>query len=348
MSRKSVRILIFLLLLNMFYVIPHIHLANAAETIIYIRADGSVNPKEAPISTVDNITYILTDNIANCSVVIERNGITIDGNKHTITGTGIFGKPGINATQVNGITIKRAKISNASPAAIWLYECSNCTLQENELTGKTYGIYPNFCSNIIILRNKVMNNQGGGLYVANSFNFIIKQNLIAANPPFGIGFVGSTNSTVTKNAIANNGGPGIRVYTSTNIRLHHNDFVNNAGKAFSQSSTVIWDDGSEGNYWSDYNGTDVNQDGVGDTPYVIGSNNIDHYPLMQPLTVTLMGDVNYDGVVNILDITIIGSAYGSNQIDPNYILQADLAPPYGVINMLDAVTCAAHYAETFP
>jgi hypothetical protein len=46
------------------------------------------------------------------------------------------------------------------------------------------------------------------------------------------------------------------------------------------SSTNLWDNGVEGNYWSDYNGTDSNQDGIGDTPYIIDANNVDHYPLM--------------------------------------------------------------------
>jgi hypothetical protein len=53
----------------------------------------------------------------------------------------------------------------------------------------------------------------------------------------------------------------------------------------------VWDDGypSGGNYWSDYNGTDLysgpyqNQTGsdrIGDTPYVADANNTDRYPLM--------------------------------------------------------------------
>ncbi|MGQ9691275.1 MAG: hypothetical protein ACUVQY_08465 [Thermoproteota archaeon] len=36
-----------------------------------------------------------------------------------------------------------------------------------------------------------------------------------------------------------------------------------------------------GNYWSDYNGSDVNSDGIGDTPYKVGQV-IDEYPLMKP------------------------------------------------------------------
>ena len=42
-----------------------------------------------------------------------------------------------------------------------------------------------------------------------------------------------------------------------------------------------WDDGKEGNFWSDYNGTDSNNDGVGDTPYMIDTLNQDRYPLLQ-------------------------------------------------------------------
>ncbi len=38
-----------------------------------------------------------------------------------------------------------------------------------------------------------------------------------------------------------------------------------------------------GNYWADYKGRDDNSDGIGDEPKVIDENNVDYYPLMQPV-----------------------------------------------------------------
>ena len=39
-----------------------------------------------------------------------------------------------------------------------------------------------------------------------------------------------------------------------------------------------------GNYWSDYNGTDANRDGIGDTPYIIDAFNQDNNPIMLPVS----------------------------------------------------------------
>jgi hypothetical protein len=62
-----------------------------------------------------------------------------------------------------------------------------------------------------------------------------------------------------------------------------------------------WDNGSVGNYWSDYSGSDSNGDGVGDTPYLLQTvytnyeqqTNVtveegqDNYPAMAPFSISI-------------------------------------------------------------
>jgi hypothetical protein len=122
----------------------------------------------------------------------------------------------------------------------------------------------------------------------------------------------------------------------------------------------FWDDGypSGGNYWSDYSGVDkfsgpyqnkTGSDGIGDAPYSIDQNNVDRYPLMSPWKpITLLGDINHDGTINILDIVLIASIYGCKEEEPNWNPEADIAPPYGKIDIFDLVTCAYHYGKKYP
>ena len=77
------------------------------------------------------------------------------------------------------------------------------------------------------------------------------------------------------NNITSNGEIGIdnNQYSSDNL-IHHNNFIDNGNQATvypGETNSWGWDNGflSGGNYWSDYNGTDSNDDGLGDTPYII-------------------------------------------------------------------------------
>jgi hypothetical protein len=61
-------------------------------------------------------------------------------------------------------------------------------------------------------------------------------------------------------------------------------------KLNSDGTVSVWDNGSLGNYWSDYfskypDASEIGDTGIGDTPYVINDNNIDYFPLMYPVGV---------------------------------------------------------------
>jgi len=59
-------------------------------------------------------------------------------------------------------------------------------------------------------------------------------------------------------------------------------------------------------------------------------------------------DLNNDGITNLYDIVIVANAYGSHVGDPKWNQIADIAPPWEIINLYDAVTLVYHYGETNP
>lgn len=59
----------------------------------------------------------------------------------------------------------------------------------------------------------------------------------------------------------------------------------------------------------------------------------------------LPGDVNRDWMVNIRDVVLIASVYDSKEGESNWNPDADLAPPYGIINIYDLVTCTYYFGK---
>jgi parallel beta-helix repeat protein len=134
-----------------------------------------------------------------------------------------------------------------------------------------------------------------GILLAQATNCTVK-NLNLSRNHEGMLLFNSNNNTILNNWIADNSVAAI-VYSSNQNAFYHNSFLNNTKQILSQYlsgtnqpfgpsgfSTNNWDNGLEGNFWSDYNGTDSNRNGIGDSPYVIDANNQDRYPLMKPWT----------------------------------------------------------------
>ncbi|MGF3573521.1 MAG: right-handed parallel beta-helix repeat-containing protein, partial [Candidatus Bathyarchaeia archaeon] len=191
-------------------------------------------------------------------------------------------------------------ITSNPMTAVYLYNSSNNIISENNITDNEYGIglsgrglefpesplFPS--SNNVISKNNITNNRETGLSLYRSPNNIICLNNIQNNAKgIDISDYPSANNTIYGNNIANNT-YAVNFITSGN-KLYHNNFINNTQQASFATSENIWDDGypSGGNYWSDYSGVDANTDGIGDTPYVIATANVDirdRYPLMAPWT----------------------------------------------------------------
>jgi hypothetical protein len=57
------------------------------------------------------------------------------------------------------------------------------------------------------------------------------------------------------------------------------------------------------------------------------------------------GDINCDGMVNINDVVVMAQAYGSRKGDSNWNADADIAPPWGCVDIFDLVMCTSYYGK---
>jgi len=161
-----------------------------------------------------------------------------------------------------------------------IYYSSDNIVFNNNISNNDCGIWIcQLSSNNLISNNNAYSNYNG-IYLYYSSNNVISNNNVSSNNDYGIYLHHSSNNLISDNNAYSNNLYGIYLYySSNNNTIYHNNFINNTDQVWSDSVNV-WDNGKEGNYWSDYTGQDLNGNGIGDTPYVIDENNQDNRPLM--------------------------------------------------------------------
>jgi parallel beta-helix repeat protein len=220
----------------------------------------------------------------------------------------------VNSTSVaiSGFTIR-----NGSDGII-LEGCSGSTIEGNDINCFSTGIWLHYSDSNVVSDNLMLNSGYCGLILCG----------------------GSSENNVTHNTLRNN--VNAMIMTGTNNLIYHNNFINNQNQTWMKASLKnAWNNTCDGNYWSDYNGTEFDRYGIGSTPYVIDANNQDNYPLKTPY---LLGDINHDAKVSILDISIIARAFGTKPEDTRWNPHADI-DENNEINIVDISKAAKNYGK---
>lgn len=243
--------------------------------IIVINSDGSVEPETGFIVKTGN-TYTLTANLSqNYAVRIQCSNIIFDGAGCVINGGPLSsgylpGNDGLSLQGVTNVTVRDLEILGFDDFDVSIENCNSCIIQR--VKANTFNI-------------------------ENSHLNTIKESKIASNAinvQAAIIMRQSNNNEFYRNNIT-----GVILEDCNSNIFFENNFENmtwgrkvyppiGQNAIFGWSENNLWDNGSAGNYWSDYsirypNASEIGNTGIGDTPYIINADNVDNYPLVDPV-----------------------------------------------------------------
>lgn len=231
---------------------------NVNTGINYTTIQGAINAPETSdghIIRVDSGTYY-EEVVVNKSVSLigeKESPPVIDGGESERPFVMIVHAPNV---EITGFTIQNSSRLHDISYGMQLKDTENITITNNTIRTNRYGVSLNGANNTKVFDNTIIDN-----YV------------------FGIVFYDSNHNNIIRNTIAKNPN-GIYIASSTSQSNHfcHNNLIKNTNQAQSFGGNY-WDNGVEGNYWSNYMDSDLDHDGIGDTPYsVLGVQ--DNRPLM--------------------------------------------------------------------
>jgi parallel beta-helix repeat protein len=319
--RRTVSIGIFFsfILIGTIFLSMQVPVAKAANFVgqtIYLRADGSIEPSDAPVD-VHGTTYTLTGDIQCPSfgycINIERSGILLDGDGYTIEGWNPENAPIASGLAIyagfvsnieirniiikgcaGGITVQsvsgEVKIHNTTINAqtqtegsetigISITSCDSANIDQNQILNN-YNAIQAQSSNCSITNNRIMHNTGAGVYLAGSDSRVLS-NLIAKND-LGIEIEGS-NNLIRDNDILSNNRIGIFIGAPNNLFTGNNIVGQNSTNAYGiqmipyQGENTFYHNDFENNYIQVEGGDLALIANIWDNGYPSGGNYWDTY-----------------------------------------------------------------------
>ena len=226
-----------------------------------ILTNNSVSLQLAAIDLAWSHRNIVLGNNVSCDNEFLSDGIQLWYSNHNdLTGNNIF-------NSYRGIFVRVGQFN---------------TFSNNNITANQAGIFSHEDAHEnSFSRNKITANNVG-LYILGLGNSFSTNQI--SNNSYGI-YVESTENLFVSNYVSNNH-YGVVLNNASDNKFYHNNFVNNTEQVIFEEilRSNEWDNGAEGNYWSDYLGVDWDHNGIGDNPHVLNySYSIqDIYPLMEP------------------------------------------------------------------
>jgi parallel beta-helix repeat protein len=254
------------------------------KSIIYwVDQHNRVVPSDAGYVVLVDCTSITVQNLQLSNNL--QGVLLINTSNSTIT-------QNIITNQINGIELESSQNNTIS----------NNVLVDNRIAG----INLKDSDSNLFAGNTITGNAAGIIFDESSGNSVYRNNITANNDAFQFPLTFdefeletfySENNTIKENNIALNQNYIYTIYYSdSNNTFYHNNFINNTQQDnpdinddphYHIYADLAWDNGTEGNYWSDYetkhpNATEIDGTGIWNIPYASNDFGVDNYPLVQP------------------------------------------------------------------
>jgi parallel beta-helix repeat protein len=261
-----------------------------------------VNSYNIKMRDLDICVDVLIAYTANCTIENLRTNqwITLLGSENCEFSNNVFNSTKSPYKMVVG------NITLEGYMKVEILKARNVTIKKNLFVN--YGLSLGNAQECILRKNTIINSRG--LAISSTSSSRLEQNYIANND-IGISLLSTNNLTISGNNISKNNVGIVISEGCSGIYIYLNNFVDNEKQVeiSGKITNIFFDNEYEGNYWSDYNGTDTNQDGIGDTniPHL----KVDWFPLM--------------GVVKFFNITHQDESYEVLIISNSTMLSCELS-----------------------
>jgi parallel beta-helix repeat protein len=237
-----------------------------------------------------NKSVLLIGEDRDSTIIDVTAGLKVAANGVTVTGFTIYdGWAGISVS-ANCCNILGNKITDTTHGIMLFGYENNITGNILQSIGLSSAIQLNFANRNLINSNYIESCVEGIQIWQKSNNNTITENTITNCKDTAINFQYSNDNVIVGNNISRSGF-GTSIYGSNRNTISNNNYISNVVQ-FSANESYYLTFGYNrsinkinGNYWSDYKGTDTNGDGIGDKPYIIDENNSDSHPLMKTMSI---------------------------------------------------------------
>lgn len=233
----------------------YLHQADKA-TISYNHVSGNPSLPSSSRGNGIEIANVTNSRIANNEISEVRDGIYVTDSQHNIIEQNTMHnlRYGVHYMYSSGDTLRH---NNAyqTRAGYALMSSKQLTVIENKTTdSEDYGFLLNFMTETTLSHNHIKN------------VWTKPENKMTGRKGKGFFVYYSTDNTLTQNVV-DSAEVGIHITTgSDNLKIYGNSFINNPTQVkYVPKKKQEWSHAGKGNYWSNYLGWDLDNNGIGDT-----------------------------------------------------------------------------------